>query len=431
MNAFKTNRPGQEAVFYKSEHIERQSALQRSRKRMGKFFKENQLLGRKGAIGCVSLEISQRCNLDCSLCYLSPNSQQVQDLPLQELYRRLREAREQFGVGTNIQISGGDPTLRPRKELVALVKYARHLGLLPSLFTNGIKASRSLLEALAENGLSDVAFHVDMTQNRPGFNNEKELNAVREEYMRRAEGLPIMVIFNTTVFEGNFHEVPELVRFFLKHSNRVGMASFQLQAETGRGVLGAREDIISLETVRSRINQGSRLDLPWDTILVGHPKCHSYAPVFTINGNSYDFLCSEKEFAEFLHDFQHVGHDRRKSALGIAWTYFREMWKKPRWLVKGTRHLLPILWRARKDLWASRGKFHKTSFFIQNFMDAKNLDPERVEACSFMVMTNEGPVSMCAHNAERDRYILQPVPIQTENGPDTFYPLNGKKPVVS
>ncbi len=63
-----------------------QSALKQTRERMGKFFTKNQILGRKGSIGCVSLEISQRCNLDCSLCYLSSNSNDVTDLPLQEIF---------------------------------------------------------------------------------------------------------------------------------------------------------------------------------------------------------------------------------------------------------------------------------------------------------------------------------------------------------
>jgi hypothetical protein len=32
-----------------------------------------QQMGRRWPIGCVALEITQRCNLDCTLCYLSEN----------------------------------------------------------------------------------------------------------------------------------------------------------------------------------------------------------------------------------------------------------------------------------------------------------------------------------------------------------------------
>jgi hypothetical protein len=31
---------------------------------------ESQLMGRRWPIGCVALEITQRCNLDCTACYL-------------------------------------------------------------------------------------------------------------------------------------------------------------------------------------------------------------------------------------------------------------------------------------------------------------------------------------------------------------------------
>ena len=58
-------------------------------------------------------------------------------------------------------------------------------------------------------------------------------------------------------------------------------------------------------------------------------------------------------------------------------------------------------------------------------MDKDNLDSERIEACSFMVMTKEGPVSMCKHNANRDDYILQPIQFEDEN--KTFYPISSHR----
>ncbi len=409
----------------KTETIKK--ALSRTRMRMGRFFKKNQFLGRKASIGCVSLEISQRCNLDCSLCYLSPSSSQVTDLPLREVFRRLEEIQAHFGVGANVQISGGDPTMRDRNELVQIVRHARRLGLHPALVTNGIRCSRSLLEMLVENGLSDVAFHVDLTQGRKGFQTEAQLNAVRREYIERARGLPLMVIFNTTVHHANFHEIPDLVRFFIEHADVVGFASFQLQADTGRGVLGKRPDAISLESVKRKIDSGSGSGLAWDAVLVGHPKCHSYAPAWTINHKAVPLVDDAELVAAFLHDFQHVTHDRRQSSATIAWQYLKEILRRPRWIVRGLQYILPRLWKLRRDLIAARGRTHMLSFFVQNFMNAENLDPERIEACSFMVMTPDGPVSMCAHNARRDDYILRPIEVPGEHGTTLFHPIQAGK----
>jgi len=92
---------------------------------------------------------------------------------------------------------GGEPTLRRRDELLAIVRRLASSGLRASLFTNGIKATRDLLVELAEAGLTDVAFHVDSTQQRPGYHSESDLNTLRRGYLERARGLPISVFFNS------------------------------------------------------------------------------------------------------------------------------------------------------------------------------------------------------------------------------------------
>src|SRR5689334_9898989 len=163
----------------------------------------HQILGRRSTIGCVALEITQRCNLDCTLCYLSEYSEAVPDPPLAELREKLDRIKDLYGVHTNVQITGGDPTLRPRAELREIVRYAAHIGLYPALLTNGIRASRELLRELADVGLVDLALHVDLTQERKGFASEVELNQVREKYLERAQGLGLALIFNTTIFAGN------------------------------------------------------------------------------------------------------------------------------------------------------------------------------------------------------------------------------------
>src|SRR6266849_5025928 len=91
-----------------------------------------QAIGRRYAIGCVAVEITQRCNLDCTLCYLSESSEKVKDIPIELVFERLHRIRETYGDGTSVQITGGDPTLRKRDELVAIVREAAQLGLEPS-----------------------------------------------------------------------------------------------------------------------------------------------------------------------------------------------------------------------------------------------------------------------------------------------------------
>ena len=73
------------------------------------------------------------------------------------------------------------------------------------------------------------------------------------------------------------------------------------------------------------------------------------------------------------------------------------------------RWAVAMAWRRRRALWRARGRAHKLTFFTHNFMDACHLQRERIEACVFMAMTQHGPLSMCAFNAKRDAYLLQPL----------------------
>jgi 7,8-dihydro-6-hydroxymethylpterin dimethyltransferase len=147
-----------------------------------------QAAGRRWTMGCVSLEVTQRCNLDCTLCYLSDSAEAVRDIPLQELFRRIDSIAALYGPNTDVQISGGDPTLRDKDELSQIVRYVRLRGMRASLFTNGILLTREWLERLAGDGLNDVAFHVDMTQERKGYASEADMNTLRLHYINMARG---------------------------------------------------------------------------------------------------------------------------------------------------------------------------------------------------------------------------------------------------
>ena len=163
----------------------------------------SQALGRRFPIGCVALEITQRCNLDCTLCYLSENAEAVKDTPLDELHRRIEDVFTRYGSHTDVQVTGGEPTLRKSSDLVEIVRHIADRRMRPALFTNGIRAKRDLLAELSAAGLVDVAFHVDLTQERRGYDTEGALNEIRKVYIDRARGLPLNVIFNTSVFAVN------------------------------------------------------------------------------------------------------------------------------------------------------------------------------------------------------------------------------------
>ncbi len=402
------------------------TALERTRKRMqdANQWAPWQMNGRRMAIGCVALEITQRCNLDCSYCYLSESSEALKDIPIEEVYRRIDLIYDHYGANTDVQVTGGDPTLRNWDELVAIVAYIKQKGLRSSLFTNGIRATRDMLEALCAAGLEDVAFHVDMTQERKGFNSEAELNVLREEYIHRTRGLPLAVIFNTTAFPGNFHEIPSLVKFFVRHADVVRFASFQVGADMGRGT--ERERVtVNPATVMNAVREGTGANLNFDAASSGHAECNGYAYGLIVNGRVHDFFNDPVFVRHILDSSAHLTVNRanKNEVLKTSLNYFL---RNPDVLFGVMSRFAKLVWRERRDFIAARGKVGKISFFVHNFMDSKALDQERCEACSFMVMTPEGPISMCVHNAKRDDYLLVTSAVKRENKMIFFNPVTGE-----
>lgn len=403
------------------------TAMRAARLRMVRTgqWNDEQHMGRRWPVGCVALEITQRCNLDCTLCYLSENAEAVRDLPLAELFRRIETIALMYGPNTDVQITGGDPTLRKREDLVAIVRHICAHRMRPTLFTNGIRATRELLAELAAVGLVDVAFHVDMTQRRTGYASEADLNAVRRDYIARARGLGLAVMFNTTVFAGNFHELPMLAAFFLAVSDDVSLASFQLQAETGRGTGGERPRTISPESVADALRSGVGADLSFGVPGTGHRKCNRYAMALVCNGRAYDFYRDRRLMTPLLAATAEIVVDRRcrwRAVRAFAAWALRHPGRLPLLLRLGWRHM----WRMKRDLVAARGRLTKISFFIHNFMGACRLERERIDACAFMAATADGPVSMCLHNARRDDFVLAPVRMDVGAATRFWNPVSGR-----
>ncbi len=403
-------------------HTERLNRMAQRMQRTGQWGPA-QAAGRRWTMGCVSLEVTQRCNLDCTLCYLSESAEAVRDIPLPELLRRIDDIAAQYGPNTDVQISGGDPTLRDKDELSQIVRYVRNKGMRASLFTNGILLTRAWLERLVADGLNDVAFHVDMTQERKGFANEGEMNTLRLRYINLARGLPVSVIFNTTVFAGNMHEVPALAQFFVQHNDVVRFASFQLGADTGRGTVPGRDPVVVTQaSVCQAIEQGAGIALNFDALHGGHRSCNRYALLLSIGQQHFDALQDTALAQCVMRETADVALERGQSLSG-AWALAKAVLHHRHLAACVAYHAVRMLWRARGQ-WFSQGRIvpplRKISFFTHNFMDACNLDAERLDACVFMAATAEGPMSMCAYNAERERILLKPIVLASG---ETWQPL--------
>ncbi len=110
------------------------------------------------------LEVTQRCDMRCRYCYAGAGEVTTADPSLRTIedwYRRLLDA----GGPYNIQLSGGEPTLRD--DLPEIIAIGRSLGFqFIQINTNGLRLGRDAgyVKRLKEAGLSSVFLQFDGTR---------------------------------------------------------------------------------------------------------------------------------------------------------------------------------------------------------------------------------------------------------------------------
>jgi len=107
--------------------------------------------------------VTGRCNLACPVCYADAGGLSGDDPPLAVVDRWFEAARS-AGAGSNLQLSGGEPTLRD--DLPRMVAMGRRAGFgFIQVNTNGLRLAQdpAYVRALAEAGLSSVFLQFDGT----------------------------------------------------------------------------------------------------------------------------------------------------------------------------------------------------------------------------------------------------------------------------
>ncbi len=109
----------------------------------------------------VLLEVTDRCDLRCPVCFADAGRSEAEDLPLAAVSRLLERAMAAAGP-TNLQLSGGEPSLRD--DLPEIVGIARRVGYsFIQVNTNGLRLARDIEYAkqLRVAGLSSVFLQFD------------------------------------------------------------------------------------------------------------------------------------------------------------------------------------------------------------------------------------------------------------------------------
>ncbi|MDO4617510.1 MAG: radical SAM protein [Lachnospiraceae bacterium] len=189
---------------------------------------------RKGC--CMLLEVTGRCNLKCPVCFASAGSGSRREPTLEELDQQY-DFLMQHGGPFNIQLSGGEPTLR--EDLPELIRRGRKKGFtFFQLNTNGMRLAceEGYAQSLKDAGLNTVFLQFDGTT-------EEVYRTLRGrallDYKKQAiancseAGLGITLV--PVIAPGvNDHQIGEILRFALSHMPYVRGVHFQPISYFGR-----------------------------------------------------------------------------------------------------------------------------------------------------------------------------------------------------
>lgn len=389
------------------------------------------------ATGCgATIGVHPRCDFACTGCYLGAEANGVRPIDLDQTFQQLDELRTWLGPKGNTQITDGEVTLLPVEDLVAILRYARRIGLIPMVMTHGDTFRRRpgfLEHLMTESGLTEVSIHIDTTQRgRLGYRNpdgEEALMPLREECAemirsaRRRTGLPLRAATTLTITRDNLDDVPHVVEWCLRNRDAFGMLSFQPVAQVGRTLEGlagvtASELWDRIGVVLARYGLTRRGP---GTLAFGHPDCTRLELL-----GVYERTTCPPHLLAIVRD----GHDEDAEMMraffdrGLGGLNFRDdttlervcraagvLLVDPRWVLGPLRRwvlerIAGLETSAPGLAWDRlRGRVRIDSFSVisHHFMGVAELasdkGQERLSACLFRVPVRGEMVSMCRVNA--------------------------------
>ncbi len=204
----------------------------------------------RGAV--LTIDLTNRCNMMCNPCFMDANQVgYVHELEWEDVKKLLDDAasvkpRRQLSV----QFSGGEPTLSPH--FLPAIRYARELGYFSvQCATNGIRFAQEedFAREAAEAGLRFAYLQFDGVGNEN--NQHRKVGNLFDVKLQAIENLHrhgVDVTLVTTIINSvNDHQVGDIIRFAIRHIDKINAVAFQPVSFTGRD-----EDIDDETRVKQR-----------------------------------------------------------------------------------------------------------------------------------------------------------------------------------
>jgi hypothetical protein len=206
----------------------------------------------------VILEVTQRCNLNCPVCFASANSQHSKDPSLEEIQNWCQTLLNNGGP-YNIQLSGGEPTLRD--DLPKIIELVRSRGFsFVQLNTNGIRLARDreYVRQLKDAGLGCVFLQFDgVSDDVYRAIRGRDLLQIKHAAIRNCGEFELGVVLVPTLVPGvNTEQIGGIIRLAIAHAPTVRAIHFQPVSYFGRYPVSPRDcDRITLPEVMQKIEE--------------------------------------------------------------------------------------------------------------------------------------------------------------------------------
>ncbi len=341
---------------------------------------------------CTALvEVTGRCNLQCPVCFAGSGNTAGSDEDIGQISDRFAAIFASTG-GCNLQISGGEPTMR--EDLPDIINAAGKAGFtFIQLNTNGLRlaADLNLAEKYRDAGLSSVFLQFDGISDQPyrvlrGRPLWSEKQRALENLARVGLGV---VLVATVARDVNEDMLWDIVRFGIEQQPTVRGVHFQPLSFFGRYPTGFTIDHVTLPEIMTDLQKQSAGILQaadFNPPGCEHALC-SFSAKYLVNADGKPMRLGQGNSCNCQPTLAEEGARQSIDATARQWG--------PVTLPSAAVNHQP----DDLDDFLARARTHTFSISAMAFQDVWNLNLERLRGCCIHVAPSGGGlVPFCAYN---------------------------------
>jgi radical SAM protein with 4Fe4S-binding SPASM domain len=191
----------------------------------------------------ISWNLTQRCNLFCTHCYMSafPHADTSADFTTEECFKVMDDIAK-VNPDVFLILTGGEPLVR--KDIFDLASYASDKGFTVVLGTNGVLLREKQAQEMRRSGIQGASISLDSVDPEK-HDRFRQLpgafeGAIRATEILRAEGLDFSI--HMSVMAWNVGEIPAMIDFVRGLGAKVLNFFFLVQTGRGKNIIDIQPD---------------------------------------------------------------------------------------------------------------------------------------------------------------------------------------------